>query len=97
MDAKYGFIHGALKEAGYETGTKKDTYQPTHVIDHLLTNKYIGFPIFFLLLLVMFSSTFLIGQYPMEWMEAGVAWIGDLAGSALPEGPVAGGDERKRR
>ena len=42
----------------------------------------------FLLLLVMFSSTFLIGQYPMEWMEAGVAWIGDLAGSALPEGPV---------
>lgn len=88
MDAKYGFIHGALKEAGYETGTKKDTYQTTHVIDHLLTNKYIGFPIFFLLLLVMFSSTFLIGQYPMEWMEAGVAWIGDLAGSALPEGPV---------
>ena len=88
MDAKYGFIHGALKEAGYETGTKKDTYQTTHVIDHLLTNKYIGFPIFFLLLLVMFSSTFLIGQYPMEWMEAGVAWIGNLAGRALPDGPV---------
>lgn len=23
MDAKYGFIHGALQEAGYQTGNKK--------------------------------------------------------------------------
>ena len=88
MDAKYGFIHGALKEAGYETGTKKDTYQTTHIIDNLLTNKYIGFPIFLLLLFVMFTSTFMIGQYPMDWMEAGVAWIGEQVGAGMPEGPV---------
>lgn len=88
MDAKYGFIHGALKEAGYEAGTKKDTYQTTHFLDNLLTNRYIGFPIFLLLLFVMFSSTFLLGQYPMDWMEAGVAWIGDLVGKTLPEGPI---------
>lgn len=88
MDAKYGFIHGALKEAGYETGNKKDTYQTTHAIDNLLTNRYIGFPIFFLLLLVMFTSTFLIGQYPMGWMEDGVEWLGDIVSKGLPEGPV---------
>lgn len=88
MDAKYGFIHGALKEAGYETGNKKDTYQTTHAIDNLLTNRYIGFPIFFLLLLIMFTSTFLIGQYPMGWMEDGVAWLGDIVSKGLPEGPV---------
>ena len=88
MDAKYGFIHGALKEAGYETGNKKDTYQTTHAIDNLLTNRYIGFPIFFLLLLVMFTSTFLIGQYPMGWMENGVEWLGDIVSKGLPEGPV---------
>ena len=29
MDAKYGFIHGALQEAGYKTGTERDTYQVT--------------------------------------------------------------------
>ena len=88
MDAKYGFIHGALKEAGYEAGTKKDTYQTTHFLDNLLTNRYIGFPIFLLLLFVMFSSTFLLGQYPMDWMEAGVAWIGELVGNTLPDGPI---------
>ena len=88
MDAKYGFIHGALKEAGYEAGTKKDTYQTTHFLDNLLTNRYIGFPIFLLLLFVMFCSTFLLGQYPMDWMEAGVAWIGEVVGQTLPDGPI---------
>ena len=63
MDAKYGFINGALKEANFSTGDKKDTYQTTHVIDHVLTNKYFGFPIFFFILLVMFTATFVIGQY----------------------------------
>ena len=33
MDAKYGFINGALQEAEYSTGHKKDTYQVTHLID----------------------------------------------------------------
>lgn len=88
MDAKYGFINGALREAGYLTGKKKDTYQITHLADRVLTNKYAGFPIFFLLLLVMFTATFVIGQYPMDWIEAGVAWLGETVSTTLPEGPV---------
>ena len=88
MDAKYGFINGALKEANFSTGDKKDTYQTTHVIDHVLTNKYFGFPIFFLVLLVMFTATFVIGQYPMDWIEAGVGWLGEFISKNMPAGPV---------
>ena len=88
MDAKYGFIHGALEEAGFSTGDKKDTYQTTHLIDRILTNKYLGFPIFFLILLVMFTATFVIGQYPMDWIEAGVGWLGDFISTYMPAGPV---------
>ena len=77
MDAKYGLIHGALQEAGYEPGNKQDTYQLTHFIDKIITNKYAGFPIFFLLLYVMFEVTFTLGQYPMDWIEAGVGMIGE--------------------
>lgn len=88
MDAKYGFIHGALEESGYTTGDKKDTYQTTHLIDKILTNKYLGFPIFFLILLLMFTATFVIGQYPMNWIDAGVAWLGDFISQSMPEGPV---------
>ncbi|MBR1652459.1 MAG: ferrous iron transport protein B [Alloprevotella sp.] len=88
MDAKYGFIHGALTEANHRTGTKTDTYRLTHIIDDVLSNKYLGFPIFFLMLFVMFQTTFTLGQYPMDWIEAGVAWLGDFVGSHMTEGPL---------
>ena len=88
MDAKYGFIHGALKEAEYSTGRQKDTYRTTHAIDAVLTNRYLGFPIFLLLLLLMFSATFTLGQYPMDWIEAGVEWLGNLISETLPDGPI---------
>lgn len=88
MDAKYGFIHGALKEAGYETGTKKDTYQTTHFIDNIITNKYVGFPIFIVLMWLMFEATFALGQYPMDWIDAAVGWLGDVVRAQMPDGPV---------
>ena len=88
MDAKYGFIHGALKEAGYSEGTKKDTYKVTHLIDNVLTHRILGFPIFFLLLFVMFETTFVLGQYPMDWIEAAVGWLGDLVDSHMADGPL---------
>ena len=88
MDAKYGFIHGALTEAEFRKGTKEDTYRKTHFIDDVLSNKYFGFPIFFLILFVMFQTTFSLGQYPMDWIEAGVEWLGELVGSTIPEGPL---------
>ncbi len=88
MDAKYGFIHGALTEAEFRKGTKEDTYRMTHFIDDVLSNKYFGFPIFFLILFVMFQTTFSLGQYPMDWIEAGVEWLGELIGSTMSEGPL---------
>ena len=88
MDAKYGFVNGALTEAGYKTGDKKDTYRTTHFIDNILSNKYLGFPIFFLLLFIMFHTTFSLGQYPMDWIEEAVERLGDWVGGALPDGPL---------
>ncbi len=88
MDAKYGFIHGALEESGYKTGNKKDTYQITHLLDSILTNRWIGFPIFLLILVLMFTATFRLGAYPMEWIEMLVSWIGEVVGGSMPDGPV---------
>ncbi len=88
MDAKYGFIHGALQEAKYATGHEKDTYQITHIIDNILTNKYVGFPIFILIIFIMFTSTFILGQYPMNWIDSGVGYLGELISTYMPEGPI---------
>ncbi|MBR2237509.1 MAG: ferrous iron transport protein B [Prevotella sp.] len=88
MDAKYGFINGALTEAGFTTGTKEDTYRMTHIIDNVLSNRFVGFPIFFAILFVMFQTTFALGQYPMDWIEAGVDWLGGWLEQTLPGGSV---------
>jgi len=88
MDAKYGFINGALTEAQFRTGNQEDTYRMTHLIDNVLSNRYVGFPLFFLILYIMFETTFSLGQYPMDWIEAGVAWLGDFISDAMPEGPL---------
>lgn len=88
MNAKYAFIHGALQEAGYEEGTKMDTYQVTHILDHFITHKYFGFPLFFVLIFMMFWVTFTLGQYPMDWIDTGVAALGDWVSRVMPDGPL---------
>jgi len=88
MDAKYGFINGALKEAGFMTGDKRDTYRTTHLIDNILSNRYLGFPIFFAILFLMFETTFVLGQYPMDWIEMGVERLGDFISNRMPDGPL---------
>lgn len=88
MDAKYGFIRGALQEAGYQMGDNEDTYRATHWLDALITNKWLGFPIFILLLYLMFEVTFILGQYPMDWIDMGVEWLGDVISKYMADGPL---------
>ncbi len=82
---KYGFIAGALKET-YSPSTN-DQMALTHAIDAMVTHKLWGFPIFFLLMWLMFEATFRIGQYPMEWIEKGVEALGLWISGMMPAGP----------
>lgn len=86
-NARYGFINGALKETLCSNKNKKEK-SVSEKIDNILTGKYSGFPIFILLLWIMFQSTFMLGQYPAEWLEAGVSYLGNLAGQLLSPGPA---------
>ncbi len=82
---KYGFIAGALKET--YTPSKVDQMSVTHAIDALVTHKLWGFPIFFLLMFLMFEATFKFGQYPMDWIEKGVEALGLWIGGLMSAGP----------
>ncbi len=82
-DARYGFVAGGLKETFKEKTQESDM---TRVIDAVVTNKYLGFPIFFFFMWVMFECTFRLGNYPMEWIETGVTWLGDLIRTVMPDG-----------
>ena len=83
-DAKYGFITGALKETFRNPLRKKKT--GSEKIDGVLTHKYWGMPIFGAILFIMFYTTFNLGAYPMEWIDAGVLALGNLISNLIPPG-----------
>lgn len=85
-DAKYGYVQGAMKE----TFQKVQRYKRlmTKRIDAVVTHQVWGYPIFLLLMYFMFFCTFNIGQYPMDWIDAGVGWVGEWVGAWMPEGPL---------
>jgi len=57
-------------------------------IDNILANKYLGIPIFLLAMYVVFQLTFLIGQYPMDWIEAGFDYLAEWIKASWPEGQL---------
>jgi len=83
-DARYGFIAGALAET--MTPGKNATARTGRDPDFLLTHKIWGYPIFLAFLFIMFQTTFVVGSYPMEWIESGVSSLGALAGNLIPAG-----------
>ena len=85
-DVKYGFIAGALSETFVPSSDTNRTN--TSKLDALLTHKYLGFPIFIFFMWFMFQTTFTLGSYPMNWIDAGVAWVGNLVSSQLSPGSL---------
>lgn len=84
--SKYGFVSGALRET--MSTTEKEEAKSTSVIDSIVTSRLFGFPIFFFIMWLMFWATFEIGQYPMDWIDSIVRWIGDMVSTYMPAGPI---------
>jgi len=83
---KYGFIAGALAET--KTENENDVTRNTQLIDALVTNRLFGFPIFLLIMFVIFWATFEVGSYPMQWIEMGVSWLSSIVDGVMPVGPL---------
>jgi len=84
-NARYGFVAGGLRETLAEKTSSSET---TRILDTIVTNKYVGFPLFFLFMWIMFETTFRLGNYPMEWIEWSVQLIGNFIRVNMPDGPL---------
>ena len=85
VDAKYAFVKGALAETWKPGMVKKKHRSMTDRIDAIITNKWLAFPIFFLILYIVFFGTFTLGEYPMQWIDWTVAKFGDFVESIIPD------------
>ena len=86
VDAKYAFIQGALAETYEKYQEERPRRTLTDRIDAVVTNQWMAFPIFVVLLWFIFWATFTIGQYPMDWIDWCVAKFGEWAGSLMADG-----------
>jgi len=100
-DARYGFIKGLEKECVESPKEKKIT--TTDKIDKIVTNKYIGIPIFLAIIYLMFQITFTVAEPFMNWIDALFSFLGEWligvatslnapewVGSLLADGIVGG-------
>ena len=86
VDAKYAFIQGALAETYEKYQQERPRRTLTDRIDAVVTNKWLAFPIFVAILYIVFWTTFKVGQYPMDWIDALIGWFGGWVGSFMREG-----------
>jgi len=84
VDAKYAFIRGALKET-YQSAVQKQEPKGYRA-DKILTHKLLGIPIFLLFMWIMFQATFTLGNYPMQWIDAGVSALRNLIQNNMQAG-----------
>ncbi|MFW5792830.1 MAG: ferrous iron transport protein B [Bacteroidota bacterium] len=85
-DLKYGFIAGALKETLVPAVEKR--IRKSDIVDRIITHKIWGFPIFLLIMWSIFTATFVLGSYPMEWIETGVEKLAGVVDELMVHGPL---------
>ena len=86
VDAKYAFIQGALAETykPHQDATPRKTV--TDKIDAIVTNKWMAFPIFIVVLYLIFQTTFAVGDYPMQWIDWFVGKFGEFVAMFMADG-----------
>ena len=83
-DARYGFIAGLLQESVEKP--KIDKVTRSDLIDRVVTNKYLGIPIFLIIMWLTFQITFTVGAPFQDLIESGFSWLGATIGAYLGKG-----------
>lgn len=80
---RYSIIGEHIAEC---TGKKAERPALTTKLDKILTHKTWGYVIFLFLMVLIFQSIFFLAEYPMQWIEAGFAWIQNWCSQHFPAG-----------
>jgi ferrous iron transport protein B len=83
-DERYGFISGIIKEV--MTTSTLQRVDISRSIDLVLTNRFLGMPIFFFFIWAMFQVTFTVGAFPQQGIESAFGLLADGVGHLLPDG-----------
>jgi ferrous iron transport protein B len=92
-DARYGFVHGVVREVMDVSGVSR--YTLTDRLDSVLASRLLGLPIFFAVMFVMFKLVVEVSAFYLEWVDAVITgpigrWASGFLGMvAAPEWMVS--------
>ena len=86
-ERRYGFAHGLVSEVQTQPTTPKRAFKER--LDTLLTHRRLGLPVFFLIMVAVYTLTFVIGKYPQDWILEGFARLKEWTGGQLPPGELS--------
>ncbi|HCX95668.1 MAG TPA: ferrous iron transport protein B, partial [Spirochaetaceae bacterium] len=66
-EQRYGYIHGAVAEAVHRK--RLQGISLTEQLDRFVMHPLVGLPIFFFVIWGIFKLTFVLGEYPVAWLE----------------------------
>ena len=85
-DRRYAMLSGACREAITMTNEKRR--EISDKIDAVMTNKFIGLPLFFAIIYLTFWFTFTCADPFMGWIEDFFGWLSDTVKSCWDEGTL---------
>jgi len=84
-DIRYGFVSGVFNQAVKRT-TVEQRYDLSDRVDKVVLNRFLGLPIFALVMFGIFKFTFTYSAPVVGWFEGSFEWLGGVAASIIPEG-----------
>jgi len=82
-DRRYGFISGACTEA--VTQSVEARHERSDRIDAVMTNRYLGLPIFAILMFLVFQLTFFLGNPLVDLLDRGKGLLAEAVGGLWGE------------
>ena len=86
IEKRYQFIHDVLSRTYVRHIEPVGEKSWTEKIDSVVTNKWAAFPIFLVILYLIFQATFSLGNYPMNWIDWLVGKFGEFVAAFMKDG-----------
>ena len=85
-DHRYGFITGITRQVVRYPKVDEERIRLSDRMDRVLTHQLAGPVVMGLIIYLLFTITFALGQYPMGWLESAFTWLGDTVKATMGEG-----------
>ncbi|OYD16215.1 ferrous iron transport protein B [candidate division WOR-3 bacterium JGI_Cruoil_03_51_56] len=88
VERRYGYLNGVVKECTHRKPGVAGRLTMSDKIDKVVTNRWVGIPIFLLLMWGTFQLVFKLGDPLVGYIEALFEWFGGVVSTTLASSPA---------